>query len=262
MFLAKYTFYPDLRLIPVSEFIDQHCWPFVSALAQGGQFLAYGHFTSNRDRISYFAPCAERTSLSPRFHFARARLSYKGLLRRSRKQPRIELAGKMFDEKPCCTCRPKTDLVLTSNFLSITSPLKCTQCASYVPIYRFRSLTEDNLQGIDSWQETYDRFDGLFIGSGVGEHFSYNQLSSINSPLTGDGLKLCRALEQQLKVHVYYDLNIHYGRSLKAEKKRRCPRCNSNWLLKNRWVERFDFRCNKCRLVSNIAWDITPAAST
>ena len=200
--------------------------------------MAHGYFVSNRARISYFSTCAERTSLSPRFHFAWARRNYKRLLRYSRRQPRVELAGRVLDEKPCCACRCKTDLVLTSNFLSITSPLKCTQCASYVPIYRFRSLSEENLQGIDSWQEAYDRFDGLFIGSGVGEHFSYNQLSSIKSPLTKDGLMLCRALERQLKIRVYYDLNVHYGRSLRAETKRRCPRCNSNWLLKNRWLER------------------------
>lgn len=145
--------------------------------------------------------------------------------------------------------------------MSIESVLKCTNCTQYVPLYRFRSLSSDKeLLGIDQWQATYDRCDGLFIGSGVGERFGYYQTSSFKSPLAQNGAELCRSLEKKLKVRVYYDLNTHYGRSPSLERKRRCPGCNGNWLLKQPWLKLYNFKCNKCRLVSNVAYDIEEPA--
>jgi predicted nucleic acid-binding Zn ribbon protein len=260
MFLFKYRFYPNTRLISASEFLDMHCESFVSELAMGGQFLAGGYFSSRGSEIAYYGACAEKTSLSPKHHFAWARRSYKRVLRYSKRRPKFELVGRLPDEKPCCTCSGKADLILTTNFLSIESVLKCTKCTRYVPLYRFRSLRYDrDLLGIDQWQLAYDRCDGLFIGSGVGERFGHFQTSSFRSPLARDGVELCRSLEKKLKVRVYYNLNTYYGRSSILERKRRCPGCNGTWLLKQPWLESYDFRCNKCRLVSNIAWDTEPA---
>jgi predicted nucleic acid-binding Zn ribbon protein len=263
MFLFKYHFYPNTRLIPASEFLDMHCWPLVVELTKGGQFLAHGHFAIHRNEIVYYAPCAEKTSLAPKLHFSWANRSYKRVLLHSKRQPKFELVGRLPDEKPCCTCRGKTDLILRTNFLSMESVLKCTKCTRYGPLYRFRSLSNDTelLSGINSWKAAYDRCDGLFIGSGVGERFGYYQTSSLKSPLAQDGVKLCRSLEKKLKVRVYYDLNTYYGRSSSLERKRHCPGCNGNWLLKQPWLGLYNFRCNKCRLVSNIAWNIEPAYS-
>ena len=263
MFLFKYHFYPNTRLISASEFLDMHCQSFVDNLGKGGQFLAGGYFANQHAEITYYGSCAEKTSLSPKLHFSWANRSYKRILQYSKRQPKFELVGRLPDEKPCCACRGKADLILRTNFLSIESVLKCTKCTRYAPLYRFRSLSNDTelLSGINSWKAAYDRCDGLFIGSGVGERFGYYQTSTLKSPLAQDGVKLCRSLEKKLKVRAYYDLNTYYGRSSSLERKRRCPGCNGNWLLKQPWLGLYNFRCNKCRLVSNIAWDIEPAYS-
>jgi len=45
-------------------------------------------------------------------------------------------------------------------------------------------------------------------------------------------------------------------RSLSAEMRRKCPGCRGPWLLKKPLHGKFDFRCDKCHLLSNIAWNI------
>ena len=64
MFLFKYHFYPNTRLIPASEFLDMHCGPFVGEIGKRGQFLADGYFVNHRSEIAYYGPCAEKTSLT------------------------------------------------------------------------------------------------------------------------------------------------------------------------------------------------------
>ena len=41
----------------------------------------------------------------------------------------------------------------------------------------------------------------------------------------------------------------------KAEKERKCPQCGGEWLLDAPIHDIFYFKCDDCRLVSNISWD-------
>ena len=48
----------------------------------------------------------------------------------------------------------------------------------------------------------------------------------------------------------------HYGaRSRARELARLCPMCGGSWRLEEPW-HIFDFKCDRCQLLSNIAWDV------
>ena len=63
-------------------------------------------------------------------------------------------------------------------------------------------------------------------------------------------------LEKKLRVPVHYYLSKHFGRSDQAERKRMCPSCGKAWLRKEPLHRIFDFQCRRCRLLSNVAFDV------
>ena len=98
--------------------------------------------------------------------------------------------------------------------------------------------------------------DWLFFGTGPGERFAHEQLSRLESELSTDGRELARKLEKKVRVPVFYYLSKHFGRSDRAERKRKCPSCGKAWLRKEPLHRIFDFQCRRCRLLSNVAFDV------
>ncbi|MFA0698754.1 DUF2310 family Zn-ribbon-containing protein, partial [Vibrio sp. 10N.222.49.C9] len=56
-------------------------------------------------------------------------------------------------------------------------------------------------------------------------------------------------------VPTYYYLYQVGGESLKQEQQRKCPKCGGEWLLDEPLHDMFHFKCDSCRLLSNISWD-------
>jgi hypothetical protein len=92
----------------------------------------------------------------------------------------------------------------------------------------------------------------LYTGSGIGERFGQRQMEDVKSALSENGREVAESLEQRVNQPVFYFLNR--TTETKTERQRRCPSCGGAWLLKEPWGPYFDFRCRKCRLVSNVAW--------
>jgi predicted nucleic acid-binding Zn ribbon protein len=59
-----------------------------------------------------------------------------------------------------------------------------------------------------------------------------------------------------VRLPVYYYLSKHFGRSDRAERRRKCPSCGKAWLRKEPLHRIFDFQCQRCRLLSNVAFDV------
>ncbi len=55
---------------------------------------------------------------------------------------------------------------------------------------------------------------------------------------------------------VYYYLYKYNGKSRTIEESRKCPNCKGGWFLNEPLHGIFDFKCDKCHLVSNVAWDV------
>uniref|UniRef100_A0A486XK01 Zn-ribbon-containing, possibly nucleic-acid-binding protein n=1 Tax=Rheinheimera sp. BAL341 TaxID=1708203 RepID=A0A486XK01_9GAMM len=54
---------------------------------------------------------------------------------------------------------------------------------------------------------------------------------------------------------VYYALYSGSSKDCRNENNKLCPGCGAKWRLSAPLHELFDFKCDKCRLLSNIAWD-------
>ncbi|NOT01848.1 MAG: DUF2310 family Zn-ribbon-containing protein [Phycisphaerales bacterium] len=168
--------------------------------------------------------------------------------------PAIRVLGRAPDSDPVCACMRSTSLILRTDFLSGELPLTCGQCRGIVPFYRFDPTSEcATYEDIIFWMYQYRAFDSIWIASRGGEKLAYRELTRHDSELTKDGLEVCGAIEKHTRRPVYYYLLRFHGRFVAAERKRPCPSCGGAWLLKRRWHGKYDFRCRRCRLVSNIA---------
>ena len=111
-------------------------------------------------------------------------------------------------------------------------------------------------EDVRHWGYHYCAFDSLWFASGIGERFAYRQLSDADSELSKEGRDLCRRIEAGAGVPTYYYLMRYFARSKKGELKSRCPDCGGEWLNESDSLKRYEFRCDRCRLVSNIADDV------
>jgi predicted nucleic acid-binding Zn ribbon protein len=147
--------------------------------------------------------------------------------------------------------------LLFTTFMTASPPLRCGACFDPIALYKVPATNEaGNHQDVLWWQDTYQAMDWLFIGTGPGERFAHDQLSRFDSELSTDGRELARKLEKKVRLPVYYYLSKHFGRSDQAERKRKCPSCGKGWLRKEPLHRIFDFQCQRCRLLSNVAFDV------
>jgi predicted nucleic acid-binding Zn ribbon protein len=65
-------------------------------------------------------------------------------------------------------------------------------------------------------------------------------------------LKICRTLESLTNTPTYYYLH-NYLRYKEDDLTSACPGCGNNWGLQSQLHERYDFKCDQCRLVSTLS---------
>ena len=69
------------------------------------------------------------------------------------------------------------------------------------------------------------------------------------------GRYLAQEIEKETGIPTYYYLYRVGGQSLESEKSRCCPSCGANWMLKDPIFDTLHFKCDTCRLVSNLSWN-------
>jgi predicted nucleic acid-binding Zn ribbon protein len=87
----------------------------------------------------------------------------------------------------------------------------------------------------------------------MGERFALREMGRHDSRLSQRGRAICGNIEELTGRPAYYHLHRYYGRSYRKEAERRCPECGGEWRLPETWHRLFDFRCDNCRLLSNMA---------
>lgn len=155
-----------------------------------------------------------------------------------------------------CDCGKTSWLVLFTHCLSSAPPFRCGSCFGYVPLYLLPHTESDEYLSVLSWQADYKACDTLQLHCATGERFAERQLLEVNSSLAKVGRRLCRELEAVSGVPVYYFLFKARGRSRRVERARTCPVCGAFWLLDTPLFGLFDFKCDSCKLVSNIASNV------
>jgi predicted nucleic acid-binding Zn ribbon protein len=206
--------------------------------------------------ITLFLSLPERKSLANAHHNGWA----KSLLRKIKDAratgPIVIIRGQDLLGPKVCKCRRHSSYILITNFLQMQSPLRCGHCFHSVPLYKLEPWRDGEFADVLWWESEYQACDRLYIDSGSYERFGSKQMSNLQCGLSKEGREICARIEKQTGKPVYYFLHKPSGRSHQKEQARRCPSCNKKWQLKTKWHDLFDFRCERCRLVSNIAWDV------
>ncbi|MBI4903609.1 MAG: DUF2310 family Zn-ribbon-containing protein [Acidobacteria bacterium] len=179
-----------------------------------------------------------------------AQLKHSGL-----SQPRIRVGGYIPETSIRCQCANPAALYLFTTFLHSGPPLSCLTCEGVIPVYQIANATDSDREACHCWEDNYKACDTLQMNCGVAERSAARQMSDMNSQLSLSGLAVCRRIAQLIGRPVYYYQYRYTARSRSAELERKCPMCGADWLLNEPLHGKFDFRCDKCHLLSNIAWD-------
>ncbi len=224
----------------------------LGAWKQNGQLLP-GEFprTIMRTCCRVVATCPETNSLEPRYAGKDVREAVAGLAESGLREPAWRLLGEDLDSPVADKCRKPTWYILSADCLSNAPPVQCGECHEPIPLYRLPSPVDPGK--VLYWHHTYRAMDFIQLGSGTGERFALKQMADPNSFLSRDGREICRVIEKATGVPTYYYLQRVRPRSLAAEKKSVCPSCGRKWLLAKPLHGRYDFKCDRCRLLSNIA---------
>lgn len=164
---------------------------------------------------------------------------------------RIETLGKEL-ESPDITTPDETDeFILTTRCYSQQSPVKSLEF-NPIPIHYLPKTYHDceEYHNLICWQRDFQACDSLQMRCTVGEKWALNQMGDINSELSQQGLEICQILMKKLAKPVYYDLYQYY--ILDDEEHRKCPKCGGEWRLEEPLHQQYDFKCDKCYLLSNL----------
>ena len=231
---------------------------YLAALLQNGQIVGeFAPMAKVKGGLLVTASLPEADALADRFANKWVRKRLRELAATGVEHPKVTHVGADPESRASCRCRMRPFLILFTTFMNREPPLRCGSCFGPVPLYKVPATTASgNHQNVLLWQDTYEAMDWLFIGSGPGERFAHDQLSRFNSELSTKGRQRARELQKAVGIPVYYYLYKHFGRSDRAERQRVCPSCGKAWLRKEPLHRIFDFQCLRCRLLSNVAFDV------
>ena len=168
----------------------------------------------------------------------------------------FQTLGEDAESAPTCSCRSPSSYALFTTFLSLESPIRCMDCWHPVALYRLKPMASGEFNELISWQSDYQACDSLQMNCRVLEQAATQELSNFDSNLSTDGRMHCATLAGSSGRSFYYYLYRSHGLNHAAELERRCPSCQGKWSLSARLHSLFDFKCERCHLLSNIAFDV------
>lgn len=159
--------------------------------------------------------------------------------------------GEAVESDPITTPEQASAFVLTTQVYELESPVKGLDSHLPVPIhYLPKTYHDDTFYNLLSWMRDYHACDGLQMRCTVGELWALEQMGNITSELTQQGREICQILSEKLQKPVYYHLYHYYISEDPATAN--CPSCGGDWRLATPLHGRYDFKCDKCLLLSNI----------
>ncbi|MGC7589840.1 Zn-ribbon-containing protein [Bisgaard Taxon 46] len=153
-----------------------------------------------------------------------------------------------------CEADKPTWQVLYTTYLQSCSPLHSGDDLAPIPLYKPLKNIPHLSMDVIKWQENWQACDQLQMNGSVLEQQTLAEISNVDSTLSKHGRYLAQEIERQTGVPTYYYLYRIGGESFETEQKRCCPNCGGNWVLKSPIFDLFHFKCDDCRLVSNLSW--------
>lgn len=236
---------------------EQHIRLYLEALIFQGQiigrefptYLADTHFCS---RVILSA----QDALQPKHHSQRGQKALQALANAGLGYPKLQLLGQDLMSSETDPCTEPPGYILFTNFAEQVSPLRCSADFAPVPLFRLGSLNGEDFEALIRWQLQYQALDEIQMQQQrVLPKSAEQALQQLHSALNRQGRQLAKKLARQTGKACHYYLYSGSSKNCQAEATKKCPSCGADWRLANSWHQLFQFRCDSCQLVSNIAWD-------
>ncbi|MCL1143397.1 Zn-ribbon-containing protein [Shewanella gaetbuli] len=255
MFVIELRFEPfaDTTISAAEKAINAH----LEALRANGQILGREFavaFNDGEFRVRLMVP--EKTSLANRYNSAWVKATLQGLTDAKLLAPRDKFIGQDINSEVSNTDDPSWQVLYTS-YVHMCSPLRNGDNLLPIPLYQIPATFNGDHKRVIKWQSEWQACDELQMAAATKAEFAaLEEISSVHSDMFRRGWDLRGRIEYLTKIPTYYYLYRVGGESLQAEKSRVCPKCGSaDWALETPLLDMFHFRCEPCRIVSNLSWD-------
>ncbi|NRB26027.1 Zn-ribbon-containing protein [Shewanella sp.] len=211
-------------------------------------------FNDGEFRVRLLMP--EKSSLAKRFNSPWVERALVELTESKILAPREKYLGQDINSEVSSAVTPSWQLVYTS-YVHMCSPVRNGDTLQPIPLYQLPATFNGDHKRIIRWQTEWQACDELQMAAATKAEFAaLEELTSTSSDLFRRGWDLRGRIEYLTKIPTYYYLYRVGGDNLASEKTRPCPRCdNKHWLLDEPLLDMFHFRCDSCRIVSNLSWD-------
>ena len=242
MYLYKIILAPNSVNFKRNKEIENYIFDYLGVLYKNGQIMYEYDLIKENDSYCAYCKLPEKTSLSEENNN-----KYVDEYDRNIKQIfkyDLEYIGEDIDENNVCSCKLTSWYMLYASYLGEETPVICGDCGKFVPLYRLPKIMgqEEYFQEL-CWQKDYQNIDNLYV-SGLSDRFTYRQMNYPNSQLSKNGIEICKEFEKVTNKPFYYYL-ANFKKNLT-----KCPICNQKW-QENENSKIVDFRCEKCRLVTD-----------
>lgn len=251
MFVAELTFRKKRKQVTTDDASNAFGW-LLAALLKNGQILADNQVAEAGNVFKVYVSLPASDALASEHNSEYVQKCYAELATAGLSQPVIRIVGRDPSQDLACDCKKSKSYILFTHLFLNHSPLRCGDCFCPVPLYRIPPISGGEYLDLRSWMENYQACDRLWLNSTVGEKYAQRQKEDFASQLTRQGMALCRGIEKNTHIPTYYYLNRYKGRDDEFERNKKCPSCAGEWSLRKRLHRLFDFRCRKCRLLSNL----------
>lgn len=253
MYLAELRFkiIADTNLTAAEQAI--RC--YIEALIFNGQVIGREFPTAwQQDAFVSRIVLPTEDALQPRWHSSKGRQAEQQLSLAGLAYPQLQLLGQDILSQATCLELP-SQFVLFTSFADTCSPVRCADTLQPVPLYWLKSATADH-EALIRWQLQFQALDEIQLQEQrVLQKTAENSLQQLHSKLNRMGRQLAQQLSKENDSDFYYALYSGSSADCSLEAEKCCPGCGNNWRLNAPMAELFDFRCEHCLLLSNIAWE-------
>ena len=165
----------------------------------------------------------------------------------------FELVGRDYNAEQTAEHQPEFQILYTTH-LDSCSPLHNGAEMNPIPLYRLGD-TPELTESIIKWQEDWQACDQLQMNGSVLEQQALTQICEFDSELAQQGRAIAAEIEQNTAIPTFYYL-YRLGKDVDVELNRKCQSCNGDWRLDAPLHDIFHFKCDRCRLISNLSWEV------
>ena len=200
--------------------------------------------------------CPLQDSLHPRYHSDFVNLCLRRLNDAMVLAPKVKILGRDLNSEQSSDHAEHDWQILYTTYVHTCSPLRSGETFEPIPLHLLPPTLNGDHKSIIKWQTEWQACDELQMAGGCKAEFAaLNELTNAESDLFRRGWDLRGRIEYLTKIPTYYYQYRVGGESLEAEQVRKCPKCGGDWHQETPVLDMFHFKCDTCRIVSNISWD-------